>query len=390
MFKKIDELAKEELNGKKVFLRVDFNVPVEDGELKEIYRIKAHKETIDFLVSAGARVALISHIGNSFKDIVQDIGKILGYELGFEEDILNPKLESQITLFENIRKYEGEEINDSGFAEDLAKNFDLCVNDAFSVSHREHASVSAITKFLLSYAGFLMAKEVENLDKVINEPAHGKTMILGGAKVSTKLPVIKNFLGPEGVPPRAGPYGAGKAEHILVAGALANVIFKFKGLNIGSSVVEDSGAGEALKEIDFGNSQIVLPQDFVISDDKSGKSAPEISSVKSIKDNQFILDIGPETVKQFSDIIKNSKTVIFNGPLGLAEVEVFSNGTKMVLDSMIRSGAFTVIGGGDTLALTEKLGLLDKFSYVSTGGGAMLEFLAGNRLPGLEALNYYG
>ena len=373
MFKKLEELSKNDLNGKKVFLRVDFSVPMKGSELKEIYQIKAQRETIGFLASAGAKVALVSHTeskNNVFKDTFGEIEKVLGRELAFKEDILNPQFNSQLTLFENIRKYEGEEMNDSGFAEDLAKNFDLYVNDAFSVSHRKHASVSAITEFLPSYAGFLLQKEVENLNKVLDEPAEGKTIILGGAKVSTKLPVIKNFLG--------------KASHILVAGALANTIFRAKGLKIGQSSAE-----EISESIDWNNPAIVLPKDIAVSEDRTGKTFPEIMPVKDLEDNQYILDIGPETVRHFSEVIKNSKTVIFNGPLGLAEVEAFSIGTKAVLDSIVRSAAFTVIGGGDTLALIERLGLMDKFGYVSTGGGAMLEFLAGNKLPGLEALGYY-
>ena len=374
--KKIQEL--EDLKSKKVFLRVDFNVPLTQSSItnhqsviSDVYRIKAHKETINYLISAGARVALVSHADRSFRETVSEIGQILGYQLGFEEDILNPKLDSQLTLFENIRKYEGEEKNDEKLALSLSKGFDIYMNDAFSVSHRNHASVSGITKFLPSYAGFLMEKELSNLEKVLNSPAQGKTIVLGGAKISTKIPVIKNFLD--------------KAEHILIAGALANAIFKFKGLKIGSSFVEDS----EVENIDSEDSRIVLPKDFLISTDRSGQTFPEATLVKDLEDNQIILDIGPETAMQFSEIVKKSKMVIFNGPLGLAEVEAFSAGTKIVLDSIIRSGAFSVIGGGDTLALVEKLDLLDKFSYISTGGGAMLEFLAGDKLPGLEALGYY-
>ncbi|MEK7537140.1 MAG: phosphoglycerate kinase [Patescibacteria group bacterium] len=379
MFKKLEQFSKEELSGKKVFLRVDFNIPLtqlptSSFRLTETYRIKAHKETIDFLLSAGAKVGLVSHINDSFKNITEEIGIILGHQLNFEEDILNPKLDSPLTLFENIRKYEGEEINDSGFAEDLAKNFDIYVNDAFSVSHRNHASVSAITKFLLSYAGFLMEKELSNLEKVLNAPAQGKIIILGGAKISTKIPVIRNFLD--------------KAGHILIAGALANAVFKFKGLAVGRSTADDSEATEVLKQTDWDDSKILLPKDIVVLEDPEGTL--KVLPVQNLEDNQMILDIGPETAKQFSEIIKKSKTVIFNGPLGLAEVEAFSAGTKIVLDSIIRSGAFSVIGGGDTLALVEKLNLTDSFGFVSTGGGAMLEFLAGNKLPGLEALGYYG
>ena len=376
MFKKIGEFSRTELNGKKIFLRVDFNVPLEGGELKEIYRIKAHKETIDFLISAGAKVALVSHIDNSFRDIADNIGKILGHELSFEEDILNPKLDSQLTLFENIRKYEGEEINDQGFAKDLSKNFDIYINDAFSVSHRKHASLLAITKFLPSYSGFLMEKEINNLDKILNAPADGKTIILGGAKIFIKIPVVKNFLD--------------KAERILIAGALTNVIFKFQGIKVGRSLVEDSGINDVLGDINFNDPKIFLPKDILVSKDKSGKTSPEVLPIQDLEDDQYILDIGPETIKQFSEVIKNSKIIIFNGPLGLAEVDAFSTGTKIILDSMINSGAFTVVGGGDTLAFIEKLNLFSKFSYASTGGGAMLEFLAGNKLPGLGALGYYG
>lgn len=364
-----------DLKDKKVFLRVDFNVPVNNGEIGEKYRIESHhKETIDFLVSAGAKIGLVSHVENSFESVVDRIGEILGHQLVFEEDILNPKLDSQLTLFENIRKYEGEERNDPGFAEKLAKNFDLYVNDAFSVSHRKHASISAITKFLPSYAGFLVEKEIANLKKVLNEPAQGKTIILGGVKASTKLPVIKNFLS--------------KTEHILVGGALANAIFKHRGIKIGSSFV-DSEAESILIKLHLNDQKITLPQDIVVSNDKTGKSLPDVRQVGDLKMDELILDIGSETIKSFSGIVRNSKVVIFNGPLGLAEVDIFSVGTKMIIDSIVRSGAFSVVGGGDTLALVEKLGSLDKFSYVSTGGGAMLEFLAGNKLPGLEALGYY-
>ncbi len=340
------------------------------SEISEKYRISAHKETVDFLISAGTRIGLISHIDASFKDVVGQISNVLDYDIAFEEDILNPKLESQLTLFENIRKYEGEEINDLGFAEDLAKNFDIYVNDAFSVSHRNHASVSAITKFLPAYSGFLMEKETANLEKVLKAPAEGKTVILGGAKVLTKLPVIRNFLD--------------KAEHILIAGALANTVFKARGIKVGRSMTEDIKT-----QIDWDNPKIILPKDFIVSEDQSGKVISEVVAAGDINENKMILDIGPETIKQFSGTIRNSKMIIFNGPLGLVEVEAFSAGTKIVLDSMVNSSAFTVIGGGDTLAFIEKLGLLNKFNYVSTGGGAMLEFLAGNRLPGLEALGYY-
>lgn len=355
----LKDLKPDDLRHKKVFLRVDFNVPLDrEGKIMEKYRIKSHKQMVDYLLPKEARVALVSHIDASgFKDLKDQIGEILGYNLGYEEDILNPKFDYNLTLFENIRKYKGEENNDSDFAKNLVANFDLYINDAFSVCHRNHSSVSAITGFLPSQAGFLVEKEIENLGKVLESPAEGKTIILGGAKISTKLPVIKNFID--------------KAEHILIGGVLANAIFKFKGQDIGRSKIDGyEEIEESLKEIDWDNPKIMLPKDTVVSDD-------------------VILDIGQETIKIFSEVIMNSKTIIFNGPLGLAEVDEFSRGTKAILDAIARSKAFSVVGGGDTLATIEKLGLIGNFSYVSTGGGAMLEFLAGNRLPGLEALGYY-
>jgi len=220
-----------------------------------------------------------------------------------------------------------------------------------------------------------LQKEIKNLSKVLKESKEGKILILGGAKISTKVPVIKNFFD--------------KAEYILIGGAIIIAILKFKGFNIGSSKVEDGKIEEVLKEIDWSDPKFVLPVDLVASSDKTGKSIPEIKPIgEELEDNQYILDVGPETIKEFSSIIKNSKIIIFNGPLGLAEVERFSLATRIVLESIANSKAFSVVGGGDTLALVEKWNLFDKFSYVSTGGGAMLEFLAGNELPGLKALGY--
>jgi len=373
----------ENLKNKKILLRVDFNVPVNGGVLGDTYRIESHKETVSFLRENGGIVVLVSHRSSKegFEEILEQISGSFGEKPIFIKEIDEiPNIisgrESDVFLLDNIRKWPGEENNDENFAKKLASYFDIYVNDAFSVSHRNHASIAAVTKFLPSYAGFLLWKEVSNLERVINEPLEGKIIILGGAKTSTKIPVVKNFLD--------------KAENILIAGALSNIIFKYKGINIGKSFVEDVDINDLLKGIDLDNSKIILPEDIVVSEDKSGKSIPEIIPVQDLDENQLILDIGPETIKKFSQFIKDAKMVIFNGPLGLAEVERFSMGTKIILNVMANSDAFTVIGGGDTLALIEKMNLLDKFDYVSTGGGAMLEFLSGNKLPGLEALGYYG
>jgi len=364
MIKSVVELTEKELNGKKVLLRVDFNVPVSDGKISETYRIKENKETIDYLTIKGAIVALVSHIAalNSFEPILNQVKEVLNIDLDFINDYIGESVETNLNsakpgnifLLENIRKYEGEEKNDVNFAKKLAKPFDLYINNAFSASHRNHASLVAITKFLPSYAGFLLVKEIEKLSSALNIPKDRKTLILGGAKIETKFPVIKNFLN--------------KAENILISGAIANVFFKAKNMDIKKSLTDDNFLPEAKKLLEK-NSHIIIPEDYVMA-------------------NEMILDIGSKTIDKFKEIISKSKVIIWNGPLGKIEEEKFSIGSKKISEAIINSGAFSIVGGGDTIAFLEKLALVDKFNYVSTGGGAMLEFLAGNKLPGLVALEY--
>lgn len=364
MIKSITELTEKDLRRKKVLLRIDFNVPIENGRVSETYKIKAHKETIEFLVSSGAIIGLISHMAavDSFSTIFSQISDILGYNLNFLNDCIGPSVESSlknaksgdIFLLENVRKHNGEEENNVEFARELSKSFDLYINNAFSESHRKYASVASITQFLPPYAGLLLIKEVENLGKVIKLPKEKKTLIIGGAKVETKFPVIKNFID--------------KAENILVGGAVANVFLKSSGVDIKESLVDDDFLDESKKLL--ANPSIVVPEDYIFF-------------------NDMILDIGPKTADKFSEIIKNSETIIWNGPLGKIEVSELSSGTKAVAEAIINSGAFSVVGGGDTIAFIEKNNLVDRFNYVSVSGGAMLQFLAGNKLPGLEVLGYY-
>jgi phosphoglycerate kinase len=343
MIKLITELGENELKGKKVLLRVDFNVPVENGKITETYRIKTNKETIDYLLNRGAKITLLSHITSvpGFEPLIDQIRVILGT--------------GNFSLFENIRKFEGEEKNDADFAKELAKSFDIYINNAFSVSHRNHASLVAITKFLPSFGGFLLIKEIENLKKAVEMPKEGKTLILGGAKIETKFPVISNFVG--------------RAENVLVGGAIANVFFKAKGIDIKKSLSDDNFLENAKKFLE-NNPNIIIPEDFVFS-------------------GESILDIGKNTTNRFIDVIRRSKMIVWNGPLGKVEMPEFSHNSEEIAKAIIKSGAFSVAGGGDTLAFIEKLGFMEKFSYVSTGGGAMLEFLAGKKLPGLESLGYY-
>ncbi len=390
--KTIDQLTKNELNGKKILSRVDFNIPVVDGKIAEVFRIKAARETVDYLLGSGAKVVLVGHIEAipGFGPIVEQIGEILGQKIIFIplKDFIagNWKLETgNLFLVDNIRQDKREIENDKELAEELAKGFDFYVNDAFAVCHRNHTSVSAITGFLPSYAGFLIRKETENLSDALKAPAAGKVVVLGGAKISTKLPVIKNFLD--------------KAEKILIGGAIANSFFKARGIQIGASVVDDTAvdpvksrkAGtleELFDGVNISDPKIVLPESVVISEDRTGKAEITSRPVGDIAPNEMILDVCPEFAEEFAKIIQNSKMAIWNGPMGLAEVEKFAQGTKIVAEAVALAPR-SIVGGGDTIAAADKLGLLDKYSFVSTGGGAMLEFLAGNKLPGLEALGFY-
>jgi phosphoglycerate kinase len=382
MIKYLNELSAKDLKGKKVFLRVDFDVPVKDGIIEEGFRILSHKDTINYLIENGAKVLLASHISatDTFLPIVEQIGEILDSILTLvplteltSADVLFEA--SNLLLLENLRQDPREIKNDDGFAKELAGACDYYVNDAFAVSHREHASVSAITKLLPSYAGFLIKNEVEGLARIIDSPAEGKVLVIAGAKISTKLPVIKNFLD--------------KAEKILIGGALANSFFKFDGIDVGKSVVDDESL-HLLAELgttETRDKKIILPQDILISKDGTGKAKIEAQAVANVPE-QMIVDIGPETAKNFSEIIKNSKETVWNGPLGLSEIGKFMGGTRAVAEAVAQA-KYSVMGGGDTILAVDSLGLLNKMDFISTGGGAMLEFLAGNRLPGLESLGYY-
>lgn len=358
-------LREVDLKNKNVLLRVDFDVPVSDGgQIEESFRIKRQKETLDYLVSHGAKVVMIAHISDqsvnqSFATLIPQLHLLLGCEINFLKTVseISAYLENYAgpALLDNIRKNSSEEKNDVVFAKQLATGFDLYVNNDFAVCHRNHASVSAITKLLPSYAGFLIEEEVAKLQGVMDTSKNGKILIMGGAKASTKIPVIKNFIG--------------KADKILIGGVIANDILKTKGQDVGDSVV-DENASELLAGLDLNNPQLVMPMDFNISDKK-------------------ILDIGPEAIKEFSEIIQNSKMIIWNGPMGMFENNQFADGTNKIAQAITESSAMKIVGGGDTISAIDKISLMGKFDFVSTGGGAMLAFLAGDELPGLKFLGYY-
>ena len=352
-----------DLKNKKVRLRVDFDASVSDkGEIEENFRIKKQKGMIDWLVERGAKVVMISHLSvvDSFSDLIPQLHIILGREIGFiksVEEIENYLVNySGVGLLDNIRGFEGEKENSKEFAEKLSSGFDLYINNAFAVSHRNHASVSAVAGLLSSYVGLLMKEEVTQLKKVIDAPKDGKVVIIGGAKAETKVPVIKNFID--------------RAELILLGGVVANDVLKEKGQDIGDSLV-DENSKELLSGLDINDSKLLVPEDFVVFDNK-------------------ILDIGEKTIKKYVDVVGGASMVIWNGPMGFFENPTFVMGTQKVAEAIAESDAYKIIGGGDTIAAVSKFKIQDsKFNFISTGGGAMLAFLAGDKLPGLEALGYY-
>lgn len=342
--KKIQDIG--DLENKKILLRVDFNVAVKNDQVMESFKIKAARDTLKYLLNKDAKIALVSHLGRpdgkkdpafSLEQISESAGKILGVKIVYFNDCIGKKvtgmLESlrygEVLLLENVRFYPEEEQNDPAFAMNMAKNFDLYVNDAFSVCHRDQASVTGVAKLLPSYAGFWLQKEVENLDKIKTDPIHPAVAIIGGAKIETKLPAINMF--------------EKNYDHILVGGKIA---------------------AEALEQKIKFSPKVVLPEDFA----KDG------------------LDIGPKAVEKYKEIISHAKTVIWNGPMGKFEEKPYDFGTLEILRAVIESPAYTLVGGGESVQVLEENNVMDKISFVSTGGGAMLEYLSGNPMPGIEVL----
>src|SRR3989344_581732 len=355
-----------DLKNKKVLLRVDFDVPVsERDEIQEKFRIEKQKPTVDYLVERGAKVVMAAHISDpdvgSFGELIPQLHILLGREVGFIKKIedIGGYLANYpgVGLLDNIRKFDGEKENSRELAEKLSKGFDIYINNDFAVCHRDHASVSAITEFLPSFAGLLVQEETVQLRKAIDAPKSGKIVIIGGAKAETKVPIVNNFIS--------------KAELILLGGVVANDVLKERGQDMGSSIV-DENSKELLAGLDINDPKLLVPEDFVVFDNK-------------------ILDIGEKTIKKYVDVISGASVVIWNGPMGLFENPTFATGTQKIAEAIAESSAYKIIGGGDTIVAISKFRNIDisKFNFVSTGGGAMLIFLAGQRLPGLEALGYY-
>lgn len=378
--------------GKKVLVRVDFNVPLNEGRVSDSTRIEAHLPTLKQLREAGARVALLSHLGRpkgdkdlkySLKPVGEELARLTGWEVRFVPDCIGQPVDEavdgwteQLLMLENVRFHAEEEKNDAAFAEAMAKNFDAFVMDAFSASHRAHASTRALAEILPSYAGPLIVRETEMLGAVRDNPRKPFVLILGGAKVSDKIGVVENMLK--------------KVDTILIGGGMAFTFFKAQGLEIGKSLCESEKvefARSMLEEAEKLGVRIILPGD-VIAADRFDKDSPfVIVPSDEIPEDKMGLDVGPETVKEFTDIILGSRTVLWNGPMGVFEMPAFSKGTEAIAKALATAtdkGSLTVVGGGDSAAAVALFGYQERVSHVSTGGGASLEFFEGKKLPGIE------
>ncbi len=388
----IDDLN---LKGKKVLVRVDFNVPIENDKVSDDTRIREALPTIKKIISEGGKAILMSHLGRpkgfdpkySLKPVAEHLSNLLGMQVKFAPDCIGDEVkrmidelkEGEVLLLENVRFHPEEEKNDENFARELASLADVYINDAFGSAHRAHASTEGVARFVSETAiGYLMQKEVEYLSKAVSNPEKPYVAILGGAKVSDKIQVIKNLME--------------KVDAFLIGGGMANTFLKAKGYEVGKSLVEEDKlelAKEILNEAEKKNVKFVLPVDCVIADKFANDANFEIVDVDKVKPDWMILDIGPKTVEMFSEILKDAKTVVWNGPMGVFEFENFAKGTfeiAKVLAQITERGAVTIVGGGDSASAISKAGLADKVSHVSTGGGASLEFLEGKILPGIAVI----
>ncbi len=389
-------LSLEDLDpkSKTIFLRVDFNVPLdEERNIRDDTRIKAALPTINSLLEQKTKLIIASHLGRpkgkfvpelSLKPVAKRLSELISREVILAPDVIGDEVtklkkelgEGQVLLLENVRFHDEETANDEDFARSLAQEVDYYVNDAFGTCHRAHASVVAITRFVdKAAAGFLVEKEVDYLSQMVHSPQKPFVAILGGAKVSDKIPVIEGLLD--------------KADDILIGGAMAYTFFKAQGLDVGRSLVEEdkialaSSLLDRIKEekIDFN-----LPSDHILAVNTDVKAEAQTTDSFPLPAAMMALDIGPKTIEKYSEIISEAKTIFWNGPMGVFEVDAFSQGTTRIAEAVANSEATSIIGGGDSVAAVYKAGVAEKISHISTGGGASLEFVAKGTLPGIEAL----
>lgn len=387
--KSVKEIKK--LKGKRVLLRVDFNIELGANhrvDKSEDLRLRRSLPTIKYLLKKKAKIILVTHLGQpkgrfvpslQLKPIANYFEKLLGHKIlqvhhSFEKEAIqlaHTLSVGKILLLENIRFSKGEENNSRALAKKLASYADVYVNDAFAVSHRAHASVSRITEYLPSYAGFLLQQEVETLTRVLKNPIHPLAVIIGGAKIETKVGVIKNLLK--------------KADYILLAGTIANTILQAQGVSIGKSIV-DKATVRDLKKMRLTNTKFKLPVDAVLAKQAKQSAKTRLAAIGNVKKDELILDIGPDTLKLFRSVIEKSKMIVWNGPMGMFEIKKFSHGTRELAKIVAEARGESIIGGGSTIEAIRELHLDNRFDFISTGGGAMLEFLEGKMLPGIKPL----
>ena len=383
-----------DVNGKKVLVRCDFNVPIdsETGKITDNRRIRAALPTIQYLLDHNAKVILCSHLGRpkgefnlkySLKPVAEELSKLLNKDVKLAKDVIGESAkeltsnmkEGDIVLLENVRFHKEEEQNDPEYSKALASMAEIYVNDAFGTAHRAHSSTTGVADYLPAVSGFLIEKELEFLGGALENPKHPFVAILGGAKVSDKFGVIENLLD--------------KVDTLIIGGGMAYTFYKAQGHHIGTSICEEDKldlAKSILEKAQEKGVKLLLPVDNHVSSEYSNNGEDKMVDSTEIPDGFMGLDIGPKTIEKFEEAVKDAKTVVWNGPLGVCEFDKFATGTKAVATMLSKLDAITIIGGGDSAAAIEKLGLADKMTHISTGGGASLEFLEGKTLPGIACL----
>ncbi len=387
-----------DISGKRLFVRVDFNVPIEEGSVSDDTRIRGALPTIKLAMEKGAKIILASHLGRpkgepeerfSLRPVATRLAELLETDVRFSEDCIGSDAEAhivalndgEIVLLENLRFHSGEKENSPDFSKQLASNIDIYINDAFGTAHRAHASTAGITKFVKTCAaGLLVEKELEVLGKILADPERPFVAILGGAKVSDKIPIIKSLI-------------TQQVNKLLIGGAMAYTFFKAEGYTVGKSLVEDDMMPTALeitKMAAESGVELILPTDHQVVDSFDPLNSRRVMPIDFTNTGLVGLDIGPETSLLFEKALEGAKTVIWNGPMGMFEEKPFDDGTKAVARAVAKAtenGAFSVVGGGDSVAAINQAGLAGAVSHISTGGGATLEFLSGNQLPGISVLD---
>ncbi len=383
-----------DVRGKRTLVRVDFNVPLDDktGAIMDDSRIRAALPTIRYLIEKGAKVVLASHLRRPDGKVVESmrmapvakrLSELLGKEVATVSDCAGPDVEKasiglkngDVLLLENLRFHAEEESNIPAFAQALAKVADIYVDDAFGTAHRKHASMVGVTKYLPSVAGLLMERELKVLGSLLDNPTHPFCALLGGAKISDKVNLVRSIMG--------------KVDRVLIGGGMAATFFKGKGLGVGQSLVEDDRvetASQIMREAESANVRLLLPVDVLVADKIGPDVSTQVVPAERVPSNMRIVDLGPRAIKAFQEQLKGCKTVFWNGPMGIYEVPMFAVGTKSLATTLASLNASTVIGGGSTADIVAEMGLENKMSFVSTGGGASLSFLSGEKLPGVEAL----